>query len=110
MSVESSKAQLYLEHATASVTRPVRRLVGFHRVFLAAGSEAHMDFDVHADITSFTGHDGRRRVEPGIISLTASNDAGAEGLTVTLRLEGSEPRHVNHPRIMDVPVTVTVKV
>lgn len=63
--------QLYSSDPVAQVTRPVRQLVGYARVELAAGSAATVTFDLHADRFSFTGLDRRRIVEPGLIELAA---------------------------------------
>jgi beta-glucosidase len=63
--------QLYGSDPVAQVTRPVRQLVGYARVELAAGGAATVAFDLHADRFSFTGLDRRRIVEPGLIQLAA---------------------------------------
>ncbi|MET8975826.1 glycoside hydrolase family 3 N-terminal domain-containing protein [Streptomyces sp. NPDC004539] len=97
--------QLYLTDPVASVTRPVRQLIGFTRVELAAGESRAVEFDVHADMTSFTGRDLRRRVEPGAIVLTVAESAGDPGRSVRLDLTGA-PRLVDHTRTMTTPVRV----
>ena len=47
--------QLYLSDPVATVTRPVRQLVGFTRVELAPDATADVCFAVHTDRTAFTG-------------------------------------------------------
>jgi beta-glucosidase len=74
--------QLYLHDPVASVTRPAQQLRGFARVELAAGASARVVFDVHADLTSFTGTDGVRIVEPGRI------DVAIGASSADLRLRG----------------------
>jgi beta-glucosidase len=96
--------QLYLTDPVASVTRPVRQLIGFTRVDLAAGETRTVRFEVDADMTSFTGRDLRRRVEPGWIALTVAQSAGDPGSSVQVKLEG-DPRIVDHTRTMTTPVT-----
>jgi hypothetical protein len=91
--------QLYLSDTVASVTRPVRQLVGFTRVSLEAGESAEVRFDVHADLTSFTGRDLRRRVEPGEIVLTVARSAGDPGSSARVTLTG-ETRFVDHTRTL----------
>ena len=91
--------QLYLSDPVASVTRPVRQLIGFTRLQLAAGETAEVRFDVHADMTSFTGADLRRRVEPGEVVLTVALSAGDPGVAVPVTLAG-ETRIVDHTRTM----------
>ena len=91
--------QVYLSDPVASVTRPVRQLIGFTRLHLAAGESAEVRFDVHADMTSFTGTDLRRRVEPGEIVLTVASSAADPGKAVPVTLAG-ETRIVDHTRTM----------
>jgi beta-glucosidase len=98
--------QLYLTDPVASVTRPVRQLIGFTRVDLAAGETRTVRFEVHADMTSFTGRDLRRRVEPGWIVLTVAQSAGDPGSPVQVKLEG-DTRIVDHTRTMTTTVTVS---
>ena len=96
--------QLYLSDPVATVTRPVRRLIGFTRVELAAAESRTVEFDVHADLTSFTGRDLRRRVEPGQVVLTVAQSAADPGLSAHVELEG-EVRIVDHTRTMHTPTT-----
>jgi beta-glucosidase-like glycosyl hydrolase len=98
--------QLYLTDPVASVTRPVRRLIGFTRVDLAAGAVAVVEFEVAADLTAFTGRDLRRRVEPGRIVLTIAQSAADPGRAAEVTLDG-DVRVVDHTRVTSTPVTVT---
>ena len=61
----SEVVQVYLHDRSASVVRPVQQLVGAARVDLAPGQRARVRFALHADLTSFTGRDLVRIVEPG---------------------------------------------
>ncbi|MGQ4389298.1 glycoside hydrolase family 3 N-terminal domain-containing protein [Streptomyces sp. SAS_270] len=101
----TSVPQLYLTDPVASVTRPVRQLIGFTRVELAAGETRTVEFEVHADMTSFTGRDLRRRVEPGRIVLTVAQSAGDPGRSVEVELRGGT-RVVDHTRTMTTAVTI----
>lgn len=94
--------QLYLADPVATVTRPVRRLIGFARVDLAAGEARTVEFEVHADLASFTGRDLRRRVEPGRIVLTVAQSAADPGHSVDVTVEG-EVCFVDHTRVMNTP-------
>jgi beta-glucosidase-like glycosyl hydrolase len=94
--------QLYLSDPVATVTRPVRRLIGFTRVELAAGQSRAVEFEVHADLTSFTGRDLRLRVEPGRVVLTVAESAADPGHCVEVTVEGG-PRIVDHTRVMSTP-------
>lgn len=92
--------QLYSADPVAQVTRPVRQLVGYARVDLAAGARATVRFGLHADRFSFTGLERRRIVEPGLIELVA-------GLSLT---DTTPPAHVRIDgavRVVDDPVLVT---
>lgn len=98
--------QLYLHDPVAQVTRPVVRLVGYARVQLDGGASARVAFRVPADVTSFTGLDGRRVVEPGAVQLRVSRSSADVHEAVDLRLVGPL-REVDHTRrrITDVSVT-----
>lgn len=97
--------QLYLTDPVATVTRPVRSLIGFTRIELAPGQSRIVEFAVHADLASFTGRDLARRVEPGPIKLTVAQSAADPGTAVEVTLKG-EVRIVDHTRTMHVPATV----
>ncbi|WNM32880.1 glycoside hydrolase family 3 N-terminal domain-containing protein [Streptomyces sp. Li-HN-5-11] len=97
--------QLYLTDPVASVTRPVRQLIGFTRAELAAGEARTVEFQVHADMSSFTGRDLRRRVEPGRVVLTVAQSAGDPGLSVEVELHGAT-RVVDHTRTMTTAVAI----
>ncbi|WP_169580655.1 MULTISPECIES: glycoside hydrolase family 3 N-terminal domain-containing protein [Microbacterium] len=106
--------QLYLHDPVASVVRPVQRLVGYARVDLAAGDAAEIRFTVPADVTSFTGRDGRRIVEPGDVVLSVGRSSGDLFFSHTARLTGAVRRvdHTRrlHPDVAVVPVQAGVPV
>lgn len=81
--------QVYAHDPVASVTRPVRWLVGFGRVALAAGASATVTVHIAAAAFSLVGRDLRRVVEPGLIELIIARDAGSEERRVAVRLEGA---------------------
>ncbi|SDU93608.1 beta-glucosidase [Microlunatus sagamiharensis] len=89
--------QLYLHDPVASVVRPVRQLAGFARVDLEPGASAEVVFTVHADLTSFTGRDLRRRVEPGEIEVQIGTSAGDLPFRLPVRLTGPV-RSAGHDR------------
>jgi beta-glucosidase-like glycosyl hydrolase len=97
--------QLYLSDPVATVTRPVRSLIGFTRVELAPGESGTVEFQVHADLTSFTGRDLARRVEPGRVVLTVAQSAADPGRSADVTLEG-EVRIVDKSRAMRAPTTI----
>ncbi|KQR03822.1 beta-glucosidase [Arthrobacter sp. Leaf141] len=98
--------QLYLADPVGEVVRPVRELIGYARVELAAGASAELEFTVHADRTSFTGLDLQRVVTPGLVKLHVATSSTADVATHEVILHG--PRTVvGFGREMLTPVTVT---
>ncbi|WP_236833523.1 glycoside hydrolase family 3 N-terminal domain-containing protein, partial [Blastococcus sp. MG754427] len=97
--------QLYLSDPVASVVQPVRRLIGFARVELAAGETARASFQVHADRAAFTGRDLRRVVEPGELVLSVGTSSEDMPLRVPVRLTGPE-REAGPDRVLTTPVRV----
>ncbi|MEV0976312.1 glycoside hydrolase family 3 N-terminal domain-containing protein [Streptomyces sp. NPDC049915] len=91
--------QLYLHDPVASVVQPVQRLIGYARVPLAPAESRRLRVTVPADLASFTGRDGRRIVEPGVLQLRLAASSTDTRLTATVRLTGPE-RHVDHTRRM----------
>ncbi|MFE1555727.1 glycoside hydrolase family 3 N-terminal domain-containing protein [Streptomyces sp. NPDC058734] len=97
--------QLYLSDPVASVVRPQRWLAGFARAELRPGAAARITFAVHADRTSFTGLDLRRRVEPGEIGVAVGRSSGDLPLQGSFTLEGPV-RHPGADRVLSVPVEI----
>lgn len=98
--------QIYLSDPLASVTRPVRQLVGFARVEVDAGSAADVCFEVHTDLTSFTGRDLQRIVEPGDIEIAIGVSAGDLPCRGRFAITGPV-RHVGHRRQLVCGVEIT---
>jgi beta-xylosidase len=98
--------QLYLSDPVGEVVRPVRELIGYARVELAAGASATVEFTVHADRTSFTGLELERVVAPGLVKLHVATSSISDVQTHELILDG-ERRVVGFGREMLTPVTVT---
>ncbi len=74
--------QLYVRDVEASVTRPVKQLLGFERISLAPGQMRTVTFTLAAEQLAFTGVDGRLIVEPGRIAVmvgTSSDDLPLAG-------------------------------
>ncbi|MFB7355138.1 beta-glucosidase [Streptomyces gardneri] len=97
--------QLYLSDPEASVVRPRRWLAGFGRVELGPGEAARITFSVHADRTSFTGIDLRRRVEPGEVGVAVGRSSGDLPLQGSFVLQGPV-RHPATDRVLSVPVEI----
>jgi beta-glucosidase len=98
--------QLYLHDVVAQVTRPVVRLIGYARVALGPQESADVEFEVAADVTSFTGLGGQRVVEPGAVELRFGASCVDIRGVVALQLRGPE-LIVDHTRVLTVPVVVS---
>ncbi|WP_431030595.1 glycoside hydrolase family 3 N-terminal domain-containing protein [Plantibacter sp. RU18] len=107
--------QLYGSDTVASVVRPVRELLGFARIEVPAGSYQTVRFFLSSDRLSFTGADGRRRVEPGAIVLAAGPSSADLPVTATVEVEGplrllDGPREMRTDwRVVEAGSTVTAR-
>ncbi|QPP10809.1 glycosyl hydrolase [Streptomyces bathyalis] len=99
--------QLYLTDPVAQVTRPWRELAGFARLELAPGERRRVTFLLHTDRTAFTGRDGRRVVEPGVIEVRIGRSSTDTPLEGAFRITGTAPRAAGHDRVLRTPVRVT---
>ena len=97
--------QLYLTDVAAQVQQPMRRLVGYARVPLAAGAAARVTFELHTDRFSFTGVSGTRIVEAGEFVLSAGLAETDLPLVASVRLTGDD-RDVPEGRTLTTPVTI----
>ncbi|NJP74409.1 glycosyl hydrolase [Streptomyces sp. C1-2] len=95
--------QLYLHDPVASVVQPVQRLIAYTRVDLEPGEVRRVRITVPADLASFTGRDGRRVVEPGVLELRLAASSADPRLTAEVTLTGAE-RHVDHTRRLHATV------
>ncbi len=64
-----------------------------------------MTFALHADLTSFTGRDLLRVVEPGAVELRVGASSADIRATLALELTGAG-RHVDVDRVLEPEVTV----
>ncbi len=78
-------AQLYIRDNVSSVTRPVKELKGYQRVFLKAGETKRIKFALNAESLAFYDINMDYCVEPGIFTImTGSSSAKADLKTTTL--------------------------
>ncbi|TFV66170.1 UNVERIFIED_ORG: glycosyl hydrolase [Bacillus sp. AZ43] len=96
--------QVYLHDPVAEVVRPVQALLAARRVDLPVGCAATVRFTVHADLTSFTGRDGARIVEPGEVELRVG--ASSADVREALRFTLTGPRRAVGPDRRLHPETV----
>lgn len=101
--------QVYLHDPVAEVVRPVQALVAARRVDLAPGTAATVRLALHADLTSFTGRDGARVVEPGEVELRVGASSADVREVLRLALTGNRRTvgfdRVLHPEIAVEPLT-----
>ena len=91
--------QLYFSAPVASVTRPVKQLLGFARLSLGCGESRTVSFDIHTDRFAFIGTDLKRTVEPGTIELQVGSSSTDIRSRAELELTGPA-RAVQHKRQM----------
>ena len=78
--------QLYIRDLLASVTRPVRELKAFQRVFLKPGETKTIRFTFHSEDLMFAGLEERMINEPGDYQVWVGPNS-AEGLQGTFTLK-----------------------
>ncbi|HSA48572.1 MAG TPA: glycoside hydrolase family 3 N-terminal domain-containing protein [Yinghuangia sp.] len=80
--------QLYARQEFASVVRPVRQLVQFRRVSLAAGQTRDIVLEAPVERLCHTLPDGRRGLEPGEVTLMAGLSSDDIRCTATVSVPG----------------------
>jgi len=68
--------QLYVHDQVGSITRPVKELKGFQKVFLKKGEQKQITFTLSAEDLKFYGYDMKLNAEPGVfeIAIAGSSD------------------------------------
>ncbi len=79
--------QCYVRDLVGSVTRPVKELKGFQKVFLEAGERRRVRFEIAASALGFYDQDMRFGVEPGEFKVWIGPNS-QEGLEGSFRVEG----------------------
>ena len=97
--------QVYLHDRAASVVRPVQQLVGAVRVDLEPGERSCVRITLHADLTSFTGRDLVRLVEPGEVELRVGTSSADIRAVLPFELVG-HGREVGADRVLEPTVVV----
>jgi beta-xylosidase len=97
--------QLYLHDPVSEIVRPVMQLVAAARVDLAAGETRTARFILHADLTSYTGLDGRRIVDQGEVELRVAASSADIRQVIRLRMAGRR-REVGADRILSPSIEV----
>ncbi|HTI19863.1 MAG TPA: glycoside hydrolase family 3 N-terminal domain-containing protein [Kutzneria sp.] len=91
--------QVYLHDPVAEVVRPVQQLIACSRVTLPPGGTTRVDFDLHADLTCYTGLSGRRQVDPGAVELRIGRSSVDLETTLSPQLTGPR-RYVGFDRVL----------
>jgi beta-xylosidase len=97
--------QFYLHDPVASVVLPVRRLIGYARVDLAAGGSVTVDVEIPADLASFTGRHGTRVVEPGEVVIEVARSSADIVARCPVHLVGVT-RVVDHQRRLQPTIRI----
>ena len=77
--------QMYIRDDYSSVTRPVKELKGFKKIWLAPGQSQTVSFTITPALLSFYDKDMKWIVEPGDFTImvgTSSDKTGSVKLTV----------------------------
>lgn len=77
-------AQLYIRDNVSSVTRPVKELKGYQRVFLKAGETKTVEFTLGAESLAFYDIDMNYVVEPGTFTIMTGSSSNNKDLKKTI--------------------------
>ncbi len=80
--------QIYGSLKGVSVTRPVKQLLAFHRLPLAAGEEATVRATIPVELLAFYDRAHKRSVEPGQLRLLAGPSSASTPLVADISIEG----------------------
>lgn len=70
--------QLYIRDLVGSVTRPVKELKGFQRIFLPAGESETVIFKIHTDDLAFYNRQMKLTTEPGLFNAWIGGNSDTE--------------------------------
>ncbi|MHC4961690.1 MAG: fibronectin type III-like domain-contianing protein, partial [Planctomycetota bacterium] len=77
--------QLYIRDLVGSVTRPVKELKGFERIYLKAGETKSVPFDLSTSDLKFYDINMKNKVEPGDFNVWVGPNS-AQGLEGSFEL------------------------
>ena len=97
--------QLYLNDRVASVTRPVKQLVGFARILVSAGDARKVTFHLDPGQLAFYDRDMRFVVEPGEVAIMLGSSSEDIRLEATLEMKG-RTRELRSADVMPTRVEV----
>ena len=102
----SEVVQVYLHDVAASVVRPAQQLIAAARVDLDPGERRAVHFVAAPDLTSFTGRDLYRLVEPGSVELRVGASSADIRAVVPVELVGPV-RQVGADRALEPGMAIT---
>ncbi len=77
-------AQLYIRDNVSSVTRPVKELKGYQRVFLKAGETKKIKFTINSESLAFYDINMNYVVEPGTFTIMTGSSSNDKDLKKTI--------------------------
>ena len=84
--------QVYVHDVLASVTQPVKRLIGFRRITLAPGESRLVEIGIPASALALWNEDMEHVVEPGDFHImTGASSVGLQSTTLTVVAQHSSP-------------------
>ncbi len=84
----SEVIQLYVRDVVASVSPPVKKLVGFKRVYLKNGEQAKINIKMPVNLLAFYNKEMNKIVEPGEIKIMIGNSSEDIRLDDSFIIEG----------------------
>jgi beta-glucosidase len=86
----SEVVQLYVKDVAASIAPPVKKLIGFKRVYLEDGEEVVLDVKMPANLLSFYNKEIKKVVEPGEFKIMIGSSSEDIRLDDSFTVEGEE--------------------
>lgn len=72
--------QMYIRDVVGSITRPVKELKGFEKIFLKAGESRTVTFTISREILEFYNHELEKVVEPGEFHVFIGKDSQTDNM------------------------------
>lgn len=79
--------QLYIRDLVGSVTRPVKELKGFDKVFLKAGESKEITLTLRSEDLAFYGIDMQKKTEPGNFKLWVAQNSADNANEISFSVE-----------------------
>lgn len=67
--------QIYFQDVASEISRPVRELVAFKKIFLAANTQQELEFDLKATDLHYLDYFGNTRQAQGVVHIFAGNNS-----------------------------------